>query len=57
MNEEPKWLGEFSPEDRESINVLREEQINAIENGNANAYRDLCTDDILLRLQGNRPPA
>jgi ketosteroid isomerase-like protein len=53
MNEEPEWIGEFSLEDRESINFLREKQIYAIENGDANAYRDLCTDDILLMLQGN----
>jgi FMN-dependent NADH-azoreductase len=53
MNEEPKWIGEFSLEDRQGINFLREKQIYAIENGDANVYRDLCTDDILLMLQGN----
>jgi ketosteroid isomerase-like protein len=53
MNEESKWIGEFSLEDREGINSLREKQIFVIENGNASAYRDLCADDILLMLQGN----
>lgn len=50
---EPQWIGEFSLEDREGIDSLREKQIYAIENGNASVYRDLCTDDILLMLQGN----
>ncbi|NDJ18545.1 hypothetical protein [Myxacorys almedinensis] len=53
MNAEPRWIGEFSPEDQEEINALREKQVYAIENGDANAYRDLCTEDILLMLQGN----
>lgn len=53
MNEEPKWIGEFSLDDREGINVLREKQVYAIAQGDANAYRHLCTDDILLMLQGN----
>lgn len=53
MNDETKWIGEFSLEDQEDINSLREKQIYAIENGDANIYRDLCTDDILLMLQGN----
>lgn len=33
--------------------MRKADQIYAIENGNANVYRDLCTDDILLMLQGN----
>lgn len=53
MNEEPKWIGEFSLDDREGINVLREKQVYAIAQGDANAYHHLCTDDILLMLQGN----
>jgi ketosteroid isomerase-like protein len=52
MNEE-EWIGTFSLEDREEINSLRAKQVFAIENGNPDAYRDLCTDDILLMLQGN----
>lgn len=53
MTEEAIWIGEFSPEDRDGINALREKQIYAIENGDASVYRNLCTDDILLMLQGN----
>lgn len=53
MNGEIEWIGEFSPEDREDINVLRAKQVFSIEHGDANSYRDLCTDDILLMLQGN----
>lgn len=53
MSEELKWIGEFSLGDREEINTLREKQVYAVENGDANAYRNLCTDDILLMLQGN----
>lgn len=53
MNEEPKWIGEFSLEDREEINSLRAKQVFSIEHGDANTYTNLCTDDILLMLQGN----
>jgi FMN-dependent NADH-azoreductase len=53
MSEKTKWIGEFSPEDRQGMNFLREKQIYSIENGDANVYRSLCTDDILLMLQGN----
>jgi ketosteroid isomerase-like protein len=52
MSRESEWIGEFSIEDKESINSLRAKQVFAIENGDANTYRDLCTDDILLMLQG-----
>lgn len=34
------------------MDSLRAKQVFAIENGDANIYRDLCTDDILLMLQG-----
>ena len=53
MSEATKWIGAFSSEDRQGINRLREKQIYAIENGDANIYRNLCTDDILLMLQGH----
>lgn len=53
MNQELEWIGEFSLEDREEINSLRVKQVFAIEQGDATTYRDLCTDDILLMLQGN----
>jgi uncharacterized protein (TIGR02246 family) len=53
MQEETAWIGKFSPGDREEINALRAKQVSAIENSNASAYSDLCTDDILLMLQGN----
>jgi ketosteroid isomerase-like protein len=53
MNESTKWIGEFSIEDREEINSLRSKQVFSIESGDANTYRDLCTDDIILMLQGN----
>jgi ketosteroid isomerase-like protein len=53
MSGEPQWIGEFSLEDEKSINSLRAKQVFAIEKGDANVYRDLCTDDILLMLQGN----
>jgi uncharacterized protein (TIGR02246 family) len=53
MNEPTKWMGEFSSKDREEINALRSKQVFSIENGDANSYSNLCTDDILLMLQGN----
>jgi uncharacterized protein (TIGR02246 family) len=53
MQEETAWIGKFSPGDHEEINALRAKQVSAIENSNASAYSDLCTDDILLMLQGN----
>jgi uncharacterized protein (TIGR02246 family) len=53
MHEELKWIGEFLLEDYEGINALRSQQVFSIASGDANTYRDLCTDDILLMLQGN----
>jgi ketosteroid isomerase-like protein len=43
MNEETKWIGEFSTEDCEDINALRAKQVSSIENGDANTYSDICT--------------
>jgi ketosteroid isomerase-like protein len=53
MNPPLKWIGEFSSVDREEISSLRAKQVFSIENSDAESYRDLCTDDILLMLQGN----
>ena len=53
MNPPLKWIGEFSSADREEISSLRAKQVFSIKNSDAESYRDLCTDDILLMLQGN----
>ncbi|HPU57039.1 MAG TPA: NAD(P)H-dependent oxidoreductase [Verrucomicrobiota bacterium] len=47
-----QWLGEFTPQDRKEINNLRARQVDAILRGDATAYAENCTDDILLMLQG-----
>lgn len=53
MNEEIQWIGEFSSEDREEIDFLRATQVFSIEHSDAKIYSNLCTDDVLLMLQGN----
>lgn len=44
----PVWQGEFSEGDKQQIQCLRLAQADAIINGDANAYAQLCTDDIQL---------
>lgn len=46
------WQGEFSREDKKAIEVLRDSQANAIVDGNAGAYANLCTDEIRLLIPG-----
>ncbi len=46
------WIGVFTPQDRQAITALREGQILSIEQGDAVAYSKLCTEDVLLMLQG-----
>jgi FMN-dependent NADH-azoreductase len=48
----PSWIGAFTSQDREGINALRAGQMSAIEQGDAHAYASLCTDDVVLMLQG-----
>lgn len=48
-----QWIGAFTAEDREEIEALRAAQMAAIARGDAEAYGRLCTDDILLMLQGH----
>ncbi|MFO0775725.1 MAG: nuclear transport factor 2 family protein [Nitrospiraceae bacterium] len=47
-----QWIGSFTEEDRDQIDALRVAQVAAIEQGDADTYAQLCTDDILLLLQG-----
>ncbi|MEM8613855.1 MAG: NAD(P)H-dependent oxidoreductase [Cyanobacteria bacterium P01_H01_bin.105] len=44
----PVWQGEFSEYDRQQISFLRAGQADAIVNGDAQAYAELCTDNIQL---------
>ena len=47
-----EWRGVFTSEDRAGIQALRAAQVDAILRGDAEAYAELCTDDIVLMLQG-----
>ena len=47
-----EWIGTFTSLDREGIAALRAGQISSIEHGDADAYARLCTEDVLLMLQG-----
>ena len=44
----PVWQGEFSEYDKQQISFLRAGQADAIVNGDAQAYAELCTDNIQL---------
>lgn len=50
---EPVWLGPFTEEDRREIGALRDAQAAAIQQGDAEAYARLCTDDIHLMIPGH----
>jgi len=47
-DESPDWLGGFSQGDKQAISRLRRQQAEAIIDGDAMAYAELCTDDIQL---------
>ena len=47
-----EWIGAFTSQDRQAITALRVGQVSAIEQGDAAAYAQLCTEDVLLMLQG-----
>jgi FMN-dependent NADH-azoreductase len=48
----PRWIGEFSDEDKRQIDALRAAQADAIVRGDAPAYAELCADDIQLLIPG-----
>lgn len=50
---EPVWLGPFAEEDRREIDALRAAQAAAIQQGDAEAYARLCTDDVHLMIPGH----
>lgn len=52
-NEGPRWIGEFSDDDRRQIDALRAGQADAIVRGDARAYGDLCAIDIRLMIPGH----
>ena len=47
-----EWIGTFTSQDRAGIAALRAGQVSSIEQGDADGYARLCTEDILLLLQG-----
>lgn len=47
------WQGQFSSEDQQAINTLRNGQSQAIINGEAEAYANLCMDNIHLLIPGH----
>lgn len=46
------WKGDFSSSDQQEINSLRDKQAQAIIDGDAQSYTDLCTDDVTLMIPG-----
>lgn len=52
---EPRWIGEFTADDRLAITALRDGQARAIVHGDADAYAALCADDVSLLLPGSPP--
>ncbi|WP_260292446.1 NAD(P)H-dependent oxidoreductase [Sedimenticola hydrogenitrophicus] len=53
----PRWIGEFSDDDRRQIDDLRGGQSDAIVKGDARAYADLCAEDIQLLIPGREAVA
>jgi FMN-dependent NADH-azoreductase/ketosteroid isomerase-like protein len=47
-DKEPEWVGSFSKNDKHEISYIRSAQSDAITNGDAERYAELCTDDIQL---------
>ncbi len=45
---EPEWVGSFSESEKHEISHIRSAQSEAITDGNATRYAELCTDDIQL---------
>ena len=52
LPEPPRWIGEFSDQDRQAITLLRTGQADAIVAGDTAAYAALCADDIQLLIPG-----
>lgn len=52
--ENTTWQGQFSSDDKQAIKALRDGQAMAIVKGDANAYADLCADDICLLIPGHQ---
>lgn len=48
----PRWQGPLDEDDKQQIAALRQAQAEAIISGDAEAYADLCTDDIQLLIPG-----
>ena len=48
----PRWRGPLDEDDKRQIAALRQAQAAAIVDGDAQAYADLCTDDIQLLIPG-----
>ncbi len=48
----PRWRGPLDEDDKQQIAALRQSQAAAIVDGDAEAYADLCTDDIQLLIPG-----
>ena len=50
---ESVWKGQFTAQEKQAINSLRDGQARAIVNGDANAYAQLCMDNIQLMIPGH----
>ena len=49
----PVWKGTFTADEKRDIKMLSDGQASAIVNGDAEAYADLCVDDIQLMIPGH----
>ncbi len=50
---QPVWKGAFTADEKRDIKALRDGQASAIVNGDAEAYANLCADDIQLMIPGH----
>ena len=49
----PLWVGPFTDDDRSEIDALRNAQAQAISNGDARRYSELCDEDVRLMIPGH----
>jgi ketosteroid isomerase-like protein len=52
-NEKIQWIGTFTSRDRAEIDALRAAQATLVERGDAEAYAQLCTEDVHSMLPGH----
>ncbi len=51
--EMPKWIGEITAEEKKEIGLVRAQQTQAIIDGDAASYANVCTEDVQLMIPGH----